>query len=164
MGWLTSNGCLLNVYIGLLDVLWTVNGRPMDVPNETQLAHPNRTIADVHFKPSRDIIYGTYRRPSGPYQTSIRRPLDVIFDGFGIWTSFGPPSDVRWTPTRRHIRRIWCLDVLQTSIRLCWTPTWRHIRRNLLNSQCPISSNFWLELFVYDLSWWWTNQWNFLFN
>ena len=37
----------------------TFNGRLVDVPNETQLVHPNRTKMDVHFRPSRDDGHGT---------------------------------------------------------------------------------------------------------
>ena len=47
----------------------TFNGRLVDVPNETQLVRPNRTKMDVHFRPSRDAMHGT-------------------------WTSSGPPPDV----------------------------------------------------------------------
>ena len=47
-------------------------------------------------------MYGT-RRPLDPRQTSIKRPWNVIFDEYDTWTSFGPLSDVRWTPTRRYI-------------------------------------------------------------
>ena len=47
----------------------TFNGRLVDVPNETQLVRPNRTKMDVHFRPSRDAMHGT-------------------------WTSFGLPQDV----------------------------------------------------------------------
>ena len=77
---------------GLSDVQWTsieppyrtsgrpkgtFNGRLVDVPNETQLVRPNRTKMDVHCRPSRDAMHGT-------------------------WTSSGPPPDVYGTPTRCH--------------------------------------------------------------
>ena len=106
------------------------------------------------------------RRPLDPRQTSAEPLLDVTFDGYGAWTSFRPSSDVCWTLTRRHV--LW----------------------KLVNSQSPIFSNFWSELFknihgyswglkikekilligfpatqiVYHLSWWRTNQWNSPFN
>ena len=38
----------------------TFNGRLVDVPNETQLVRPNRTKMDVHFRPLRDAMHGTW--------------------------------------------------------------------------------------------------------
>ena len=61
--------------VGQLDVQWTsiehqyrTCGRPkqtfnwllVDAPNETQLVRANRTKMDVHFRPSRDTMHGTW--------------------------------------------------------------------------------------------------------
>ena len=69
----------------------TFNGSLVDVPNETQLIRPNKTKMDVHFRPSRDAMHGTWTSSGPPPdvgQTSTGRPLDVIFDWYGAWTSF----------------------------------------------------------------------------
>ena len=44
----------------------TFNGRLVDVPNETQLVRPNRTKMDVHFRPSRDAMHGTWMSSGSP--------------------------------------------------------------------------------------------------
>ena len=69
----------------------TFNGLLMDVPNETQLVRPNRTKTDVHFRPSKDVMHGIWTSSGPPpdvHYTSTGRPLDVIFDWHGAWTSF----------------------------------------------------------------------------
>ena len=135
----------------------TFNGRLVDVPNETQLICPNRTKMDVHFRPSKDAKHGT-------------------------WMSSGPPPDVYWMP----IFDWWFLDILldlhQTSYAIniakypissfsnFWLELWKHWRVELMGRWVGIKIKFyWLVVhqinsYLYNLSWWRTNLWNFLLN
>ena len=64
----------------------TFMGRLVEVPNETRLVRPNWTKMDVHFRPSRVVMHGTWTS-SGPHQMSTGRPVNVIFDWYGAWKS-----------------------------------------------------------------------------
>ena len=117
----------LNIPIGQVDVHWTsierpyrtcgrpkgtFNGHLVDVPNETQLARPNRTKMDVHFRLSRDAMHGTWKPSGSPpdvHQMSSGCRLDVIFDWYGAWTPFQ-------TSIRRHIRRTLLNILSQVSV------------------------------------------------
>ena len=100
----------------------TFNGRLVDLPNETQLAHPNRAKMDVHFRPSRDAVHGTCTS-SGP---SLFHPARC-------------PLDVYWTPTRCHMCLVWYLDVLLDLYQTSYST-------NIVKYPISSFSNFWLEL------------------